>query len=95
MATSSPTLVGITTCGSEWQKLSATALAKQAIPQPVAYHEYEDLPRGPIVHHAKARQFIIYADRRLQQPEVMNDIATLFAIAPGTFVARSDAHYRT
>jgi hypothetical protein len=80
---------------SEWQKLDATALAKQAIPQIVAYHEYEDFPRGRIVYHLKACQFIIYADRRLHRPGVINDIATLFAIAPGTFVVRSDAHYRT
>jgi hypothetical protein len=80
---------------SEWQKLDATALAKQAIPQTVAYHEYEDFPRGRIVYHLKACQFIIYADRRLQRPDVVAEIATLFAIAPGTFVVRSDAHYRT
>jgi hypothetical protein len=80
---------------SEWQTLDATELAKQAIPQTVAYHEYEDFPRGRIVYHVKARQFIIYADRRLQRPDVVAEIATLFAIARGTFIVRSDAHYRT
>jgi hypothetical protein len=79
---------------NKWQKLNATELAKQGIPQAVAYHEYEDFPRGRIVYHVKARQFIIYADRRLQRSAVA-DIATLFTIAPGTFVVRSDAHYRT
>jgi hypothetical protein len=80
---------------SEWQKLNATALAKQAIPQAVAYHEYEDFPRGRIVYHVKARQFIIYADRSLQRPDVVTEIVNVFAISPGTFVVRSDAHYRT
>jgi hypothetical protein len=80
---------------SSWQTLSAAALAKQHIPQAVAYHEYEDFPRGRIVFQIKSGQFIVYADRRLQRSDVVTDIATLFAIAPGTFVVRSDAHYRT
>jgi hypothetical protein len=80
---------------SEWQKLNATALAEQAIPQAVAYHEYEDFPRGRIVYHVKARQFIIYADRRLQHPDILADIVNLFCISPSGFIVRSDAHYRT
>lgn len=80
---------------SEWQKLNATALAKQAIPQAAAYHEYEDFPRGRIVHHVKDRQFIIYADRRLQHPDILADIVNLFSLSPGGFIVRSDAHYRT
>jgi hypothetical protein len=47
------------------------------------------------VNAVQARQFIIYADRRLQRPDVVAEIATLFAIARGTFIIRSDAHYRT
>jgi hypothetical protein len=31
---------------NEWRKLSAKAIAKQAIPQTVADHEYEHFPRG-------------------------------------------------
>ena len=80
---------------SHWQRLSTPAFAKQNIPEAVRYHEYEDFPRGRIVYQVKARQFIVYADQRLQRPEVIKDIATLFALAPGTFVVRSDAHYRT
>ena len=80
---------------SSWQTLSAAGRAKQDIPQVVAYHEYEDFPRGRIVFQIKSGQFIVYADRRLQRSNVVADIATLFAIAPGTFVVRSDAHYRT
>jgi hypothetical protein len=80
---------------SSWQTLSAAALAKQDIPQAVAYHEYEDFSRGRIVFQIKSGQFIVYADRRLQRSDVVTDIATLFAIAPGTFLVRSDAHYLT
>lgn len=80
---------------SEWQKLGSVALAKRGIPETVAYHEYEDFPRGRIVYETKTSQFIIYADRRLQRTEVVAEIATLFSLAPGTFAVRSDAHYRT
>ena len=80
---------------SNWQTLNAAALAKDDIPQAVTHHEYEEFPRGRIVYHVKTRHFIIYADRRLQRTEVLSDITNLFAIAPGTFVVRSDAHYRT
>jgi hypothetical protein len=80
---------------NEWQKLNATELAKRAVPEAVAFHEYEDFPRGRIVYHINDRRFIIYADRKLQHPSVINNITALFAISPGTFVVRSDAHYRT
>jgi hypothetical protein len=80
---------------SEWQTLNATEQAKQAIPQTVAYHEYEDFPRGRIVYHVRTRQYIVYADRRLQRPDVLTDIVSLFDISSGRFVVRSDAHYRT
>jgi hypothetical protein len=80
---------------SKWQKLNAKTLAEQDIPEAVAYHEYEEFPRGRIVYNTKTHQFIIYADRKLQRPNVINDITALFAISPGTFVVRSDAHYRT
>ncbi len=80
---------------SKWQMLSATGLRKQTVPDTVLYHEYEDFPRGRIVYQAKTRHFIIYADRQLQRPDVVADIANRFALSPGTFVVRSDAHYRT
>ena len=80
---------------TRWQKLGPTGIAKRGMPEAVAYHEYEDFPRGRIVYQVKTGQFIIYADRRLQRTEVVADIAGLFDIAPETFVVQSDAHYRT
>jgi hypothetical protein len=80
---------------SEWQQLSAADLAKRAIPDAITYHEYEDFPRGRIVYHTTNLQFIIYADRKLQRDRTIINIAALFNILPGTFVVRSDAHYRT
>jgi hypothetical protein len=80
---------------ADWQRLGSAALAKRGIPRAVAYHEYEEFPRGRIVYHIKEREFIIYADRQLQRPEVVADIVKLFAIPRGTYAVRSDAHYRT
>jgi hypothetical protein len=61
----------------------------------IAEHEYETFPRGRIVYHVKTRRFILYADRRLQQQDTMASIADKFGLATGSFVVRSDAHYRS
>jgi hypothetical protein len=64
---------------SKWQTLSATDLRKQGIPQVVLYREYEEFPRGRIVYQTNARHFIVYADRQLQRPDVVTDIANRFS----------------
>ena len=79
---------------SKWQTQSAAVLARQAIPPEISYHEYEDFPRGRIVYNVTTGIFLVYADRRLQHPEVIGRIAALFALPPGAFAVRSDAHYR-
>jgi len=71
---------------SEWQQLNAKALAKKAIPQTVLFHEYEDLPRGRIVYHVTTGLFVVYADQRLQHPDVLDDIVNLFAAQPHLLV---------
>lgn len=78
---------------SEWQKRPPRK--GHAVAQAIAWHEYEDFPRGRIVHETSTGRFIVYADRRLQRGPVIADIAAKFALAPGTFVVRSDAHYRS
>ncbi|WP_271594350.1 hypothetical protein [Bradyrhizobium sp. CCBAU 65884] len=80
---------------SQWQQRRAAPLAGQSILQAITYHEYEDFPRGRIVHEIKTGRFIIYADRRLQQAPVMASIAEKFGLTPGTYSVRSDAHYRS
>ena len=80
---------------SQWQRPRATPLPRQSISQAIAYHEYEDFPRGRIVYEIKTGRFIVYADRRLQQGPVMASIVDKFGLAPGTYVVRSDAHYRS
>jgi hypothetical protein len=53
------------------------------------------IPRGRIVYHIKTRHFILYADRRLQQEDTIASIADKFGLVPGSFIVRSDAHYRS
>ena len=42
-----------------------------------------------------SRPYSLKLDRRLQHPSVLTEIANRFALPPGTYVVRSDAHYRT
>jgi hypothetical protein len=52
---------------SRWQRRRAAPQATQSVYQAIACHEYEDFPRGRIIHEIKCGRFIVYADRRLQQ----------------------------
>ena len=44
--------------------------------------------RGPAL-------FTLYADRRLQRPEMIADLVQLFGLTGQDHVVHSDAHYRT
>ena len=81
---------------NDWQQRRAAPSAVQSVFQEIAgRREYEDFPRGRIVYQIKTDRFILYADRRLQQKHTIANIADKFGLAPGTFVVRSDAHYRS
>lgn len=67
---------------SRWQRRHPTPPAGQSISQAIAYHEYEDVPRGRIVYEIKSGRFIVYADRRLQQERTIASIADKFGLAP-------------
>ncbi|MDR0458003.1 MAG: hypothetical protein LBH10_03100 [Burkholderiaceae bacterium] len=78
-----------------WKAQGAAAPLEISVAQAIARHEYEDFPRGRIVFDVKNRRFIVYADRRLQQEGTLAAIARQFGLKPGTFVVRSDSHYRS
>lgn len=80
---------------TKWRKPRAAPIAKRSVLDAISGHEYETFPRGRIVYHIKTRRFILYADRRLQREHTIARIADKFGIAPGTFIVRSDAHYRS
>lgn len=80
---------------TQWQKTRAAPVASRFISQTIADHEYEFFPRGRIVYNIETDEFILYADRRLQQKQTIPNIADKFELAQRTFVVRSDAHYRS
>jgi hypothetical protein len=61
----------------------------------IAWHEYEEFPRGRIVFDTEAREFIIYADRRLQGADHLDAIRRAFGLERVATAFRSDAHYQT
>jgi len=76
-------------------KATCGPTGRRSVLRTIVDHEYENFPRGRIVHEIKTGRFIVYADRRLQQGPVITNIAERFGLASGTYVVRSDAHYRS
>jgi hypothetical protein len=77
-----------------WQALGLTRLRSLGYPDDIATSEYDDWPRGRIVHEVPANRFVLYADRRLQTPHIIAALTEAFRLAAQTVVIRSDAHYR-
>jgi hypothetical protein len=80
---------------SQWQKMRAAPVARRLILQAITDHEYEFFPRGRIVYNTGTSSFILYADRSLQQEATIARIANEFGLPAGSFVVRSDEHYRS
>jgi hypothetical protein len=80
---------------AEWQSPRGAPDADRSNVKAILEQEYETFPRGRIVYHSKDRRFILYADRRLQQPHTIAAIASKFRLIAGTFDVRSDEHYRS
>jgi hypothetical protein len=78
----------------EWQRLGAARLVAMGYPEIITTTEYEDWPRGRVVYETLARHFVIYADRRLQKPNVIGSLRTAFGLNQAEVIVRSDAHYR-
>ena len=78
----------------EWQLLGAPSLRALGFPEAIATTEYDDWPRGRIVYEFVLRHFVLYADRRLQKPEIIAALKEAFGLGDVEVVVRSDAHYR-
>lgn len=81
-----------------WESLSTLGqsfLAESGLPVELAFHEYEDFPRGRVVYWPEEQRFAIYADRKLQNKEFITRIAAEFHIGDNTYTVRSDSHYQT
>lgn len=80
---------------SRWQKTRTAPIINRSTVQAIGDHEYEFFPRGRIVYNTATDEFILYADRRLHHEATIARIAREFGLAAGTFVVRSDEHYRS
>lgn len=81
-----------------WESLSeegASSLIQRGMPAAPAWHEYEDFPRGRVVYWPEQKRFVIYADKRLQTRSFIELVVAHFCIPTGTYVVKSDSHYRT
>ncbi len=75
-----------------WRKARAESGALQGL---VCSYEYEDWPRGRIVFDLANRRFILYADRKLLQPETLALIRKRFSIALEDSIVETDFHYQS
>jgi hypothetical protein len=78
----------------EWQALSGGSRAAAGYPDRIGSTEYDQWPRGRIVYETPSRRFVVYADRRLQQPAVIDALKTAFGLNGAEVIVRSDSHYR-
>lgn len=80
---------------SAWQRLGPIGLVRHGLPAAIAWHEYEELPRGRVVFSVPDTAFTVYADCRLLEPAMQARIFATFRL-PGTATTwRTDPHYRT
>jgi hypothetical protein len=78
----------------EWRALGAARLNAAGYPADIVPTEYDQWPRGRIVYETPARRFVLYADRRLQKPGIIDALKTAFGLKQAEVIVRSDAHYR-
>ena len=77
-----------------WQRLGVSRLRSLGYPDSIITSEYDEWPRGRIVHEVPANRFVLYADRRLQKPDIIAALTEAFRLEAQKVVIRSDAHYR-
>ncbi len=81
----------------QWQALGPVRLACKGFPAQIAWTEYDDWPRGRVVFEKTTQHFVVYADRRLQKPDVMDFLKPAFGLNAVELkvIVRSDSHYRS
>jgi hypothetical protein len=78
----------------EWQRMGAARLVAIGHPEVIATTEYDEWPRGRIVYQTPTRQFLVYADRRLQKSKCIDLVKAAFGLKHAKVIVLSDAHYR-
>jgi hypothetical protein len=65
-------------------------------PAAIAESEYEEWPRGRVVHDTEGDRFILYADAQiLREPTLINAIHERFGLPIDRTAAKRDSHYRS
>ena len=78
----------------EWQALGIAGLTSNGYPGSILSSEYDQWPRGRIVYETPTRRFVLFADRRLQKPGIIDALRAAFGLNQAGVIVRSDAHYR-
>ncbi len=81
----------------QWQTLGPARLGGRGFPAQIAWTEYDDWPRGRVVYEKPTQHFVLYADRRLQKPAIIDALKVGFGLnaAELKVIVRSDSHYRS
>ena len=74
-----------------WRELGAERLRALGFPDRIASTEYDEWPRGRIVYETPAKRFVLYADRRLQEPGTIDALKRAFDLLEAEVVVMSDS----
>jgi hypothetical protein len=77
-----------------WIQADRQLLARLRLPTTVALTEYDDHPRGRVVHHLPTQEFWVFLDPRLRCSDIIHQVVRTFGIQDSTTRIRSDDHYR-
>jgi hypothetical protein len=78
----------------EWRTLGGARLSTLGYPVAIGGSEYDDWPRGRIVYEKPAKQFVVYADKRLHSEQTVASILKAFGLTGSPHRLMTDAHYR-
>jgi hypothetical protein len=78
-----------------WQRWQRARAPITPLTPLIRSHEYEEWPRGRVVFDRKADRFFLYADRRIQNADLLPALRALFCLPAHRVIVRADAHYRS
>jgi hypothetical protein len=56
--------------------------------------EYDEVPRGRVSFLRKTNQYVIYLDRCILRPAIVNRISTILRLPRDRVIVMTDGHYR-
>lgn len=77
----------------EWQALGTARMDALGYPGRIISTEYDEWPRGRIVYETPTRRFVLYADKRLQKPDIIDALKMAFGLNDSEVVVKIDLHY--